>query len=166
MVKKKDKLSVKKPDMLTEREEGIPYMHDMWSEMDYFLGQFRRNFEDLFAYPRSISVERAPIMDFVDLGDKYEMRFEMPGVTKDDIDIEVTPNEIEISAEQKNIEEEEKGKQWIRRESSTSFYRCLEFPEEIKSDDVDAKLSDGVLTILIPKVSPKLKYKSNKVKIK
>ncbi|MDH7507418.1 MAG: Hsp20/alpha crystallin family protein, partial [Candidatus Thermoplasmatota archaeon] len=84
----------------------------------------------------------------------------------DNIDIQVTPNAVEISAKQETSEEE-KQKNWLRRErSSTSFYRYLELPEELKTDSVEAEMKDGLLTIKLPKVEPKPEYKATKVKIK
>jgi HSP20 family protein len=90
----------------------------------------------------------------------------MPGIPKNDINIEVTPNSVEISAEHQESEEEEK-KNWLRRErSSMSYYRSFELPEEIKSDNVDAELKDGILTVTLPKVKPKPERKSKKINIK
>jgi HSP20 family protein len=109
---------------------------------------------------------RTPTMDVVDLGNRYEMTFEMPGISKDNIEIQVMPNAVEISAKQEN-EEEEKKKNWLRRERSyTNFYRHLELPEEIKTDSVEAEMKDGVLTMSLPKIEPKPEYKATKVKIK
>ena len=94
------------------------------------------------------------------------MRLEMPGIPKDDINIEVTPTSIEVSA-QHDESKEDKDKNWLRRErSSIGFYRSLELPEELKTDDVNAELKDGILTIKLPKVEPKPEHKPKKVQIK
>ena len=106
------------------------------------------------------------MMDVADLGNKYEMQVEMPGIPKDKINIEVSPNAIEISGKHETTEDD-KNKNWLRRErSSMSFYRRAEFPAEIKSDQVEAEFKDGILTLALPKVEPKPEYKSTKVKIK
>jgi len=47
-----------------------------------------------------------------------------------------------------------------------SFYRNVEFPEEVKTDTVEAELKDGILHLSIPKVEPKPEYRATKVKIK
>ena len=68
---------------------------------------------------------------------------------------------------ERETSEEEKNKNWLRRErSSTNFYRHLELPEELKTDSVEAEMKDGVLTIKLPKVEPKPEFKTTKVKIK
>ncbi len=164
---KKEKLAIvpkQKGDVMTRR----PY--ELWSDMDQLFDRFRSNFDELFWEPQTSLLEspdyRTPLMDVVDLGDKYEMRVEMPGIKKEDISIEVTPTSVEIHAEhEENIEDT--GKNWLRQErSSTDFYRSLELPEELKTGNVDAELKDGVLVLSLPKVEPKPKLESTKVKIK
>ncbi len=164
---KKEKLAIipkQKTEIITPR----PYQ--LRSEMDKLFDRFRSNFDELFWEPRSdffISPDyQTPLMDVVDQGDKYEMRVEMPGIKKEDINIEVTPTTLEISAKHKeNIEE--KGKNWLRQErSSMDFYRSLELPEKVKTGNVDAELKDGVLVLSLPKAEPKPKLQSTKIKIK
>ncbi len=127
--------------------------------------------EDLFwspfkRYPVALSEFRTPSTDIADCDDRYEVCAEMPGIPKNDINIEVIPNSIEISAEHQESGEEKK-KNWLRRErSSMSYCRCFDLPEEIKSDNVEAEFKDGILTVMLPKVKPKPEYKSKKVNIK
>ena len=144
---------------------------DLWTEMDRLFDEFRASFDDLLWPLRSTDEEtslykRTPLVDVADLADKYEVRMELPGVPKDDVNIEVNPAGIEISVDHRE-DREDRGKHWLRRErSSMNFYRNLEFPEEIKTDEVDAELKDGVLTVRLPKVEPTPKRKTKKVKIK
>jgi HSP20 family protein len=106
------------------------------------------------------------MMDVADLGNRYEMKVEIPGISKENINIEVSPTNIEISAKHET-EEDEENKNWLRRErSSTSFYRSIEFPDKIKTDTVEAQFKDGILNLSLPKVEPKPEMKSTKVKIK
>ncbi len=166
----KDKLSIRPKKEKREMTERTPY--DVWSNMDEIFNRFRSNLDDLFwstpsgNFPRIASDIRMPSTDVADHGDKYEVSAEMPGVPKDDINIEVTPNNIEISAEHKKSEEEEK-KNWLRRErSSMSYYRNFDLPEEIKSDKVEAEFKNGILTVMLPKVEPKKSAKAKKVDVK
>jgi HSP20 family protein len=141
------------------------------SEMDNWFDQIRNDFEQLFwnpggRYQELTEWSRAPAVDVVDHGDKYEMNVELPGINKEDINLEITPYGIELSA---NHEEstDEKGKNWLRKERTTSsFYRCFDLPEELNTDDVNAEMQDGVLTVTLPKKKPTPKQKSTKVKIK
>ncbi|RMF91802.1 MAG: Hsp20/alpha crystallin family protein [Methanobacteriota archaeon] len=149
---------------------GSPF--DLWSDMDRLFEQFRAGFDSLF-WPfsrrktlRATSTFRAAPLDVADLGDKYELKLAVPGIPKDQIDIEVTPYGVEISAEQQETKEE-KGKNWLRRElGSTGVYRSVQLPEELKTEGVEAKLKDGVLTIHLPKANPRPELKPKKVEIK
>jgi len=167
---KKDKLAIRP----TEEKRGEitqqrPY--DMWTDMDQLFDQFRTNFYDLFWRPNTNLLStfddlRTPMMDIADLGNKYEMKVEIPGIPKEKINIDVSPTSIEISAKHETGEDE-KNKNWLRRErSSMSFYRSLEFPDKIKTDTVEAEFKDGVLNLTLPKLEPKPEHKSTKVKIK
>jgi HSP20 family protein len=143
---------------------------ELWTDFDRLFDQFRRNFTDLFLYPMGritpYTETRAPPMDVIDHGNRYEMQVEMPGIPKEDIDIEVTPYGVEISAEQE-ISEEEKGKNWLRQErGKRGFYRCVDFPEELKTEEVDAELKEGILTLSLPKTEPAPGYEGKKVKVK
>ena len=146
---------------------------DLWSEMDLMFDNFRSNFDELFwpwgQRPQTLATsyqQRTPPMDIADHGDHYEMRLEIPGIPKEKINIEVTSNTIEISA-QHEISNEDQDKNWVRRErSATSFYRALEFPDELSTEKVNAELQDGILTLTLPKVEPKPEHKTKKVKIK
>jgi HSP20 family protein len=167
---KKDKLAIK-PTEGKQGEITLRRPYDLWTDMDQLFDQFRTNFNDLFWRPDSAFLStfnelRTPMIDVADLGDKYEMKIEMPGIPKEKINIDVSPTSIEISAKHETGEEE-KNKNWLRRErSSTRFYRSVEFPDEIKTDTVEAELKDGVLNLSLPKREPKPEYKSTKVKIK
>ncbi|HIH36579.1 MAG TPA: Hsp20/alpha crystallin family protein [Methanocellales archaeon] len=47
-----------------------------------------------------------------------------------------------------------------------SFFHSLELPEKIKSEDVEAEMTDGVLKVTLPKLEPKPETKSKKITIK
>ncbi|MDD2666157.1 MAG: Hsp20/alpha crystallin family protein [Methanocellales archaeon] len=169
---KEDKLAVRPKEKEGEITSVRPF--DLWTEMDRMFDDFRSGFYDLFVplgfgSRRAISAlseTRMPLTDVADLGDRFELRAEMPGMPKENINIEVTPTGIEISAKHEEGKED-KGKNWLRRErSSMSFFRSLELPEEIKSEDVEAEMTDGVLKVMLPKLEPKPEIKTKKVEIK
>jgi HSP20 family protein len=92
--------------------------------------------------------------DIADKADRFVLTADLPGMAKDEVTINVIDNEIEISAEHKEaVEEKEKG--YIRKErSETRYYRRLSLPEEIVSSKVTAKMTNGVLTVELPKKTP------------
>jgi len=164
---KKEKLAIV-PKQKTEVMTQKPY--ELWSDIDQLFDRFRTNFDELFWGPRTGLIKstdyRTPLMDIVDLGDKYEMHVEMPGIKKEDICIEVSPTTVEICAEHEESTED-KGKNWLHQErSSTDFYRSLELPEKLKTGNAEAELKDGVLTLSLPKAEPKPKSETTKVSIR
>jgi HSP20 family protein len=166
-----------KKNALTERSgnnremvEKRPF--DLWTDIDRMFNDFRSDFTNLF-WPWSQRNEltnmiptKTPPMNIADLGDRYEMHVEIPGIPKENINIEVTPNSIEISGQHEESKEN-KRKNWIQRECNCMrYYRSLDFPEEVKSNDVNAEMKKGILTIMLPKVKPRPEQKPKKVTIK
>lgn len=75
-------------------------------------------------------------------------------------------NELVISMEKKNeTKEEDKGnKKYLRREFSYSkFQQALILPDDVEKDKINANVTDGVLTIELPKRTPEEKAKINRV---
>lgn len=170
MVRKSEKVPI---ESKRGREKGlIDRGKTPWEEMDRLLNQFRSSFNDLiYRTPNQRQMSeweegfRAPFADVVDHGDRFEMKVELPGISKDDINVEVTPYNIEISAE-KSEKKETKGKNWLRKERSFNYYRSFDLPEEIKTENVNAEMKDGILSINLPKEKPTPTYKRKEVKIK
>lgn len=92
------------------------------------------------------------------------LRAELPGFSKDEIKLKVTPTAVYISAEKKkkSIEKEETYFRMERAYSSAS--RVMTLPEEVKTDGVKAKFENGVLEIILKKRVPK-KKEEKEVKI-
>lgn len=73
----------------------------------------------------------------------------LPNFEQDDVNIEVENGNLIISAE-RHEKEEDKSKQYVVRESSSSFYRRIALPKRADTDKIDARLEDGVLKLIIP----------------
>ena len=82
--------------------------------------------------------------------DEYVIESELPGLEKDDINIEITDNYLTISAHnEEKIEEENEN--YIRRERRTgSFQRVFQI-DNVKEDEIDAKYENGILMVTLPK---------------
>ena len=90
-------------------------------------------------------------VDLKEYDDAYEIKAELPGIKKDDVDIDIAKNHLRISAK-KEEEKEEKHKKYHKTEfryGETS--RTLYFPENIKTDEANAKMENGILKIRLPK---------------
>lgn len=96
-------------------------------------------------------IEWAPPVDICEKADSIEFQIELPGIPREDIDIEVSNGVLTIRGEKK-LKEEEKGETWHRREfSGGSFVRSFTLPSDMKSDEAEAHFVAGVLSISIPK---------------
>jgi HSP20 family protein len=104
-----------------------------------------------------------PAMDLVESEDDLVLRADLPGMSEDDVSIEIKDGVLTISGERK-AEHEEKGEGFHRVERSFgSFSRSLSLPEGIDPTKVDATFADGVLEVRVPKPE---ETKPTQVKIK
>ncbi|MEO9295550.1 MAG: Hsp20/alpha crystallin family protein [Nitrososphaera sp.] len=116
---------------------------------------------------RAITDTRMALCDMVDKGDHYELSVEVPGIEKEKIDVKATKHSVEITGEQKE-KTEEKAKNYVYNERSyRSFNRRVPMPEEIVPSKIEAKMSNGILNIKLPKKTPtKMEEESTKVEVK
>ena len=83
--------------------------------------------------------------------DKYYIRAELPGVKADDLDIQVTGNNLAISGERKIAAEDEGAKYHRREREAGTFSRMIGLPGEVDTEKVEAKLENGILTVVVSK---------------
>lgn len=96
-----------------------------------------------------------PAMDLVETADHYVLRADLPGLSDDDVNIQLEDNVLTISGERKTEHEQhEEGYYRIER-ASGSFARSLTLPEGVDPDSVQARFDRGVLEIKIPKPEQK-----------
>jgi len=103
-------------------------------------------------------------LDLYEEKDQIVVKAEMPGFTKDDIQISIADNVLTIKGEKKK-EEEDSGKDYYRSvRVYGAFTRTLPLRAEINQDRVQATFKNGVLEIRLPK-SEEAKKKEIKVKV-
>ena len=113
--------------------------------------QLDQMFEDSASPHQRISAEVFPLINLTEDKNKYYIRAELPGVKGDEVDIQVTANNLSISGERK-IGAEEEGARYHRREREAgTFSRMIGLPGDIDPDKVDAKLENGILTVEVSK---------------
>lgn len=104
-------------------------------------------------------------IEISDKGEEYDIRAELPGIKKEDLDIDIEDNYLRINAK-KYDETKEEEKNFKHSEFNYGeFSRTIQLPEEINIDKTEAKLEHGVLKITAPKLH-KEKEKSKKIQIK
>jgi HSP20 family protein len=118
---------------------------------DFPFGHWPR-FRDLepFRLTRELRLQ-APTLDMYEEKNDVVVKAEMPGMTKDDIDITLTDSTLTLKGEKKK-EEEVKEKDYYRCEREYgSFLRTVALPAEVKADGAKATFKEGVLEIRLPK---------------
>ena len=88
--------------------------------------------------------------DVKEKDDKYIIDAELPGMDKEDINVEMDDNYLTITANNEYYEEEE-NEGYIRRERRKGNYRRSFYIENIKEDGVEAEYDNGILEITLPK---------------
>ena len=91
-------------------------------------------------------------VDVTENENAYVVRAEIPGVKKEDIDVAIDGNQVEISAEIKNEKEAKEGERVLRTERYYGkVYRAFALGQEIDENATQARYSDGILELTLPK---------------
>ena len=108
---------------------------------------------------------RIPYVDVIDSGSEYVVKAELPGLKKENVEIEVGTNELSLTGKS-DVEKEERGKTYLHRERAFStFRRHIGFAESIETEKVSATMVEGILEIKLPKLEPRPEKKTKKLKI-
>ena len=113
-----------------------------------------RLFTNLFDTPTGTTPSASrwiPAMDLAETADAYVLRADLPGLSPDDVTIELENRVLTLSGERR-ADETAEGTGWRRIERSFgSFKRTLTLPQGIDGDAIAASFDNGVLTVTIPK---------------
>jgi len=109
-----------------------------------------RMMEDFFPVG-SNGFDWVPAMDVVETKDAIEIRGELPGISREEIDIQVANGVITIKGEKKEVREEKEKRYHHREMRYGSFVRSVALPVDVKAEEAKASFKDGVLTIVLPK---------------
>lgn len=91
-------------------------------------------------------------MDVIDQGDKFEIRVDLPGVSKEDINVSVEGARVTLQAESRKQKETKDGERVLYSERTfTGYARSFELPAEVTDEGADARFENGVLTLALPK---------------
>jgi HSP20 family protein len=93
----------------------------------------------------------SPRVDVSETNKEVKVSAELPGMSEEDITVEMGDDAITIRGEKKE-EKEETGTNWCRREQSCgSFHRIVPMPADVEGEKASAKFKKGVLTVTVPK---------------
>jgi len=102
-------------------------------------------------YEGDVLCDWAPRVDIVERENEFVITSDLPGITRDQINVNVEKNMLTISGERRRTEPKE-GERWYRAERNTgTFKRTFSLPNTIDAGGVSADYRDGVLTVTLPK---------------
>jgi len=115
-------------------------------------------FGDLFEQDRNRmdlqNFDWAPRVNVEEQEDRFEITADVPGMKKEEIDIEVRDNVLTIKGERKLEKEEENTNYHVCERSYGTFQRAFTLPENVTADDIEAEYADGILRLTVPKNEP------------
>jgi len=138
---------------------------NLMREMEWMIEQATEDIDYSIWPPALTGGPRFPAMDIKDEGDHYLIEVDLPGLSKEDVEVMVGEGVLDIAAKREsNREESDEG--YIRRERGfVSFHRRLNLPDDATEEKLEAKLDDGVLKVLVQKAT-KGTEKRKKVEVK
>lgn len=132
------------------------YFDSIHQELDNFLRD--TFFTHTFGHPLNIikNVTLRPAVEVIQNKDNYKVKVQLPGIKKDNIEVELDNDFMTITAETHEEKEQKQEEEHNRRYHTSEFrygkyQRTISFDQPIKSDEATADYKDGILCITIPK---------------
>jgi len=146
---------------LAKRGESIPAVFN-----DIF-----RPWESLFDFNGGsllgkLGAANLPAANIVENKDHYEVSLAVPGMKKDDFNIDVESNMLTISAEKEEKKEEKDGRYSRQEFNYTSFSRSFTLPDWVNKEKIDASYENGLLKVYLPKTEEAKKQPSKHITVK
>jgi HSP20 family protein len=135
-------------EMMRREQSMVSPMEDMERLFETMMG--RPFFAPLFRRSQLLQ-EMAPSIDVFEEGNEVVVRAEIPGMKKDQIEVNLTEDTITLSGEKRQEQKVER-KDFYRQETSYgSFTRTIRLPCEVETEKAQAKYQDGILEIRVSK---------------
>jgi HSP20 family protein len=142
----------------------------MTGDFDSIFDRFQSSISELLAplQPRgspSVSDERStrsPVVEILDQGDHYTVTMELPGFSRDMVDIQVSKTGLVLRARKKEATEDKRADYLRRERSDYEFEHRLSFPEEVDPKKLEETMKNGILELRIPKREPSKPEKTNR----
>lgn len=118
-----------------------------FSEIDDLYERMDQLIQSAFGVP--VEGMWAPLADLTEADDAFVAEIDLPGVQRDDVNVEMNDRELVVTGEIK--EKETAGRPHRRMRRTGRFEHRILLPSEANPEQVSATLSDGVLTVTVPK---------------
>ncbi len=109
-------------------------------------------FDDMVTGSRPVEGNFLPGVDVRETDKAYEIEVMLPGIKKEDINIDLDDRTLTIRGERKTSKEEDKVKYHLVETSYGTFSRSLTLPTNINRESIQASYTDGVLRVTIDKI--------------
>ncbi|CAG8710947.1 9465_t:CDS:2 [Cetraspora pellucida] len=97
------------------------------------------------------NVNRIPPLDVHETDKEFVVNAELPGVTKEQVNVDVHDDTLVISGETKKDEKYNEGNAHIQERRYGSFTRSISLPRNVKTSNITAKFDNGILEVKLPK---------------
>ena len=132
--------------------------------MEDFFGRNRRPWWPSLWSRHGLHELTTPALDVYEEKDDVVVKAELPGMTKDDIEVDISDSHLTLKGEKKKEEKIEEEDYFACERSYGGFHRSVELPRDVQADKVKASFKNGILEIRLPKTE-EAKTKEIKVKI-
>jgi HSP20 family protein len=128
--------------MTEEMDRAFDRMFD-----DFGFGQRTLGRRGFFNTPASRESIWTPRIEAIQKDDKFIVRAELPGLKKDDVEVNVTEDALTIRGQRQHEQQEEREGFYHSERSYGSFYRTIPLPDGVIADSAEATFKDGVLEV-------------------
>jgi HSP20 family protein len=149
------KLPMKREDTAPRRWDPFDMFETLQEEMDRFWRRpgpsWTGSFPSLFRRTAGRGMTWAPRMDVYEKDNSIVVKAELPGLKKEDVEVELDNGSLVIRGESKTESEVKEDAYYRMERTSGSFYRRIPLPVEVEPQQVEATMTDGVLEVRIPR---------------
>lgn len=129
--------------------------------------RINRMFDDVFSANQPSEMDESaigawtPSSDIYETNDAIVIEAELPGLKKDDVNVEINDNVLSIKGERKEEDEKNDDNYYRRERFIGKFHRAFTLPMDVDTEKISAKFKDGVLHLEVPKPEEKKPKKIN-----
>jgi HSP20 family protein len=150
--------------------ELTPWRSSQFSPISSLQSEMNRMIEDFFSQPFGLSVQRGrpqaviPALDVKEDEQNIVVTAELPGIDRNDVEISVQEDMLEIRGHKSEEQKQESENYHVVERSYGAFTRRIALPCEVDSEQAEALMQNGVLTLRLPKSGPRQGKKTISIK--
>lgn len=130
---------------------NVPSAFRAITEMENEMNQW---LQSPFVLPETVEgYDFMPTCNLKENDKEYIAQFDIPGVRKDDVKIEINDGRMTVSGERRDTIEEKESRRYFSETYYGSFIRSFTLPSAVDENKVEAHYEDGVLIVKIPKLA-------------